>query len=80
MVVGFIIQMVIQSFATKVIAFEVELLEFYAIIFLLPHHDNVLIIFFHTCRSTQLNMNRRMHKQECIQSSISKMRMHFVRN
>ena len=27
------------------------------IIFLLDHHNNVLIVFFYTCRSAQLSMN-----------------------
>ena len=36
------------------------------IIFLLDHHNNVLIVFFYTCRSAQLNMDRRMCDQECV--------------
>ena len=40
--------------------------------FLLDHHDNVLIVFFHTCRSAQLNMNGRMRESECIKCLISK--------
>ena len=44
-------------------------------IFLLDHHDNVLIVFFYICGSAQLNMNGRMREQEYIKSLISKMRM-----
>ena len=52
-------------------------LEFYVIIFLLDQHNNVLIVFFYTCRSAQLNMKGRMRESECIKCLISKMRMHL---
>ena len=39
------------------------------IMFLFAHHNNVLIVFFYTCRSAQFVMNRRM--RECILSGIS---------
>ena len=50
-------------------------LEFYVIILLLDHPDNVFIVFFYTFGSAQLNMNGRVRKQECIRCLISKMRM-----
>ena len=45
------------------------------IIFLFDHHNNVSIVFFYTCRSAQLNINRRMRESECVKCLISKMLM-----
>ena len=45
------------------------------IIFLLDLQNNVLIVFFYTCRSAQLNMSGRIRESECIKCLISKMRM-----
>ena len=44
-------------------------------IVLLNHHNNVLIVFFDTCRNAELSMNGRMREQECIKCLISKVCM-----
>ena len=59
--------------------FEVKELIFYVML-LLIHRNNVVILLFYTCRSAQLNVNRRMREQEYIKSLISNMRMRFLRN
>ena len=45
-------------------------LELCVIMFFLARHKNVSVIFFHACRSAQLNMNRRMREPECMKSGI----------
>ena len=54
--------------------FEVKT-EFYMMVFLLDHHNNVLIVFFCTCRSAKLNTNGCIREQGCIKSLTSKMRI-----
>ena len=57
--------------------FEVKT-EILCNIFLLDHHNNVLIVFLNTFRSVQLNLSGCMHKQECIKYClISKMPTHL---
>ena len=74
-IVGLVIQIVTELFfTTKLIVFKLRL-EFYVIIYLIDHHNNALIVFFYTCRSAQLNMNRYMCEQEWINCLISNMRM-----
>ena len=72
------IQIVIKLFfTTKSIVFEVKT-GILCNKILLDHHNNVLIVFFYTCRSAQLNVNGRVREQECIKCLISKMRLRLT--